>query len=184
MRQKEYVGRNLPGKTKQNRRTVNGTIKGKSHVFFLSYDGFTLAPLRTSTCIRILSPRLGDIVDSGIWLSYRPASLCSLAGQYAIPMPESTMSPSQGLRIWPLLYDEKKECERRKGEAVSAEVGGLVLGRIRRQQKKSRPVQIFYSRNDSKSTKNRKETLPTMFTLNDKWCILLFLCICVQCTCC
>ncbi len=37
-----------------------------------------------TTCIncrnRILCPWLGDIVDSGIGLSYRPAGLCSLAG--------------------------------------------------------------------------------------------------------
>ncbi len=34
------------------------------------------------TCSQILSPWLGDIADSGIWLSNRPASLCSLAGRY------------------------------------------------------------------------------------------------------
>ncbi len=31
---------------------------------------------------QILTPRLGDIVDSDIGLSYRPAGLCSLAGRY------------------------------------------------------------------------------------------------------
>ncbi len=31
---------------------------------------------------QILSTWLGDIVDYGIGLSYRPASLCSLAGRY------------------------------------------------------------------------------------------------------
>ncbi len=39
---------------------------------------------------------MGDIVDSDIWLSYRPASLCSLAvfaDLYDNPMPESTLSP-------------------------------------------------------------------------------------------
>ncbi len=39
-----------------------------------------------------LSPRLGDMVDS--------ATLCSLAGRYDNPLPESTISPSQRLRIW------------------------------------------------------------------------------------
>jgi hypothetical protein len=34
-----------------------------------------------------------DIVDSGIGLSYRPVSLCSLAGRYDNPMPESTFFP-------------------------------------------------------------------------------------------
>ncbi len=33
-----------------------------------------------------------DIVDSGIGLLYRPASLRSLADQYDNPMPESTLS--------------------------------------------------------------------------------------------
>ncbi len=41
-------------------------------------------------------------LDSGKGLAYRPVSLCSLAGRYDNPMPESTMyiPPSQGLRIW------------------------------------------------------------------------------------
>jgi hypothetical protein len=34
------------------------------------------------TCSGIHSPSPGDQVDSGIGLSYRPASLCSLAGRY------------------------------------------------------------------------------------------------------
>ncbi len=42
-----------------------------------------------------LSPLRGDIVDSGKELSYRPAG-----GQKRHPMPESTISSSQGLRIW------------------------------------------------------------------------------------
>ncbi len=35
----------------------------------------------------------GDIVYFIIGLSYRPVSLCSLAGRYDNPMPESTLSP-------------------------------------------------------------------------------------------
>ena len=48
---------------------------------------------------------MGDIVDHDIGLSYLPVSLFSQAGQYN-PMPHTvwlTISPSQGLRIWPLL---------------------------------------------------------------------------------
>jgi hypothetical protein len=45
---------------------------------------------------------MGDKVDSGIGLSYRPASLCSLAGLYDNPMPESTMN--QKLKIWLFIY--------------------------------------------------------------------------------
>ncbi len=37
------------------------------------------------SCGQIHSPWLGDIVDSGIRLSYRPASLCSLAGRQLFP---------------------------------------------------------------------------------------------------
>jgi hypothetical protein len=36
---------------------------------------------------------MGDMVDSGIRLSYRPASLCSLVSRYDNPMPESTLTP-------------------------------------------------------------------------------------------
>ncbi len=64
-------------------------------------------------CCQILSPWLGDIVASGIALLYWPASLCSLAGRYDNPMPESTIYSSKGLRIgyWltqcvtPLMYE-------------------------------------------------------------------------------
>jgi hypothetical protein len=48
----------------------------------------------------IHSPWLGDKVDSGIGLSYRPARLHRLASRYNNPMPESTISPIQGLWIW------------------------------------------------------------------------------------
>ncbi len=53
--------------------------------------------------IQNISPWLRAIVDYSKGLSYRPASLWSLAGRYNNPnnpMPESTKSLSQGLRIW------------------------------------------------------------------------------------
>ncbi len=52
----------------------------------------------------------GYIVDSGLWLSYRPTSPCSLADRYDNPMPESdfcisphsgTKNFATGFRIWP-----------------------------------------------------------------------------------
>jgi hypothetical protein len=52
-----------------------------------------------SSC-KIHIPWMGDIVDSGIGWSYRPASLCSLVGRYDNPMLESTLPsrpPIQGL---------------------------------------------------------------------------------------
>ncbi len=42
---------------------------------------------------RIHSPWLGGKVNSGIGLSYRPAILHDMAGQYDNAMPESTLSP-------------------------------------------------------------------------------------------
>jgi hypothetical protein len=46
----------------------------------------------TESSSQIRSPRLGDIVDSGIGLSYRAASLYSLEGRYENPVPELTLS--------------------------------------------------------------------------------------------
>jgi hypothetical protein len=42
----------------------------------------------------------GNKVDSGKGWSYRPTRLHMLAGWYDKPMPYSTLSPSQRLRIW------------------------------------------------------------------------------------
>ncbi len=55
---------------------------------------FTIRPPYAARC-QIFSPWLhgGDLVDSGIGFSCRPASLCSLAGRYDNPVPESTISP-------------------------------------------------------------------------------------------
>ncbi len=54
-------------------------------------------------CSRILSPWLGEIVDSV--LSCWPTSICSLAGWYGNPMPDSTIFHSQRLSIWLLIYE-------------------------------------------------------------------------------
>jgi hypothetical protein len=50
--------------------------------------------LQTNAVAKFLVPEWGDIVDSGIGMSYRPASLCSLAGRYDNRMPDSTLSPA------------------------------------------------------------------------------------------
>jgi hypothetical protein len=42
---------------------------------------------------------LGDIIDSGLGLSHRPARLHRLAGRYDNPMTESAISLSRGLRF-------------------------------------------------------------------------------------
>ncbi len=56
---------------------------------------------------KFLVPHWGDKVNSGLGLSYRPARLLRLAVQYSKHMPESTMSPNQGLWIWLLGQREK-----------------------------------------------------------------------------
>ncbi len=50
----------------------------------------------TITSSGIHRPWLGGTVNSVIGLSYRPAKLHRLAGRYDRPMPELTLSPSQG----------------------------------------------------------------------------------------
>ncbi len=84
--------------------------------------GYTQLKMEYSASSQIHSPWMGDIVDSGIGLSYRPTSLRSLAGRYNNPLPESTLSPSQGLWIWLLvcaqLYLREtvvNSCNTRKG---------------------------------------------------------------------
>ncbi len=54
-----------------------------------------------SSCSQIYKPWPGDIVDSGIGLTYRPASLCSLAGWYDnLQYADQLYLPSQELWIW------------------------------------------------------------------------------------
>jgi hypothetical protein len=70
---------------------------------FLSLLSYSVVVLEKTFSVyinssKILSPCLGDKVDSGIGLSYMPTSLSSLTGQS--DNPGSTISPSQGLRIW------------------------------------------------------------------------------------
>jgi hypothetical protein len=50
----------------------------------------------TTPVAKFIVPDWGDKVDSGKWLSYRPAWLHRLAGQYDNPMTESTLSLQSG----------------------------------------------------------------------------------------
>jgi hypothetical protein len=53
---------------------------------------------------KFLVPDRVDTVDSGIGLSFTgPPGLHKLTGRHNNPMSESTISPNQGLRIWPLI---------------------------------------------------------------------------------
>ncbi len=52
---------------------------------------------------QILSPLLGDIVDYGIGLLYGPPGYIDRYESPIYLMPLSIISPSQGLRIWPLI---------------------------------------------------------------------------------
>ncbi len=63
--------------------------------YVLLQDGLEYLYLRQTIIRMPVAKSLvwGDKVDSGIGLSYRPASLCSRAGQYDNPMPGLTLSP-------------------------------------------------------------------------------------------
>ncbi len=54
-----------------------------------------------------LVPDWGAIADSGVGLSYRPARLHRLPGQYQNPMTESAISQSQGLKE---IYNLRGSC--------------------------------------------------------------------------
>ncbi len=51
----------------------------------------------SSTVAEFIDPDWGDKVNSGIGLSYWPARLHGLTGQYDNPMPELTLSSSHEL---------------------------------------------------------------------------------------
>ncbi len=70
-------------------------------VYALSFDCVLFEPRGTSVA-KFLVPHWEDIVDYDIGLSYRPARLHRLEDRYNNPISESTISHSQGLRIWPL----------------------------------------------------------------------------------
>ncbi len=67
---------------------------------------------------QILSSWLRDIADYGIELSYRPARLHRLAGGHDNFMPQSAISPCQGLRIWPQ-YSTFRWARRPRGNCVT-----------------------------------------------------------------
>ncbi len=52
----------------------------------------------TRTEAKFVSSWQGDIVDYGIGLSYRPTSLCSLAGRYYNPICQSGLIPQSGTK--------------------------------------------------------------------------------------
>jgi hypothetical protein len=68
------------------------------------------------------------IRKSKVGLSYRPASLCGLAGRYEHPyMPESTISPSQGRRIWlQVLRARARICKPFMSPGINSQSGGPV----------------------------------------------------------
>jgi hypothetical protein len=66
---------------------------GSRKVVLLYYSTLVL---NLRSVAKFIVPELGDIVYSGKWLSYLPASPCSLAGRYDNFMSESTLSPQSG----------------------------------------------------------------------------------------
>jgi hypothetical protein len=61
--------------------TVKSSFQLRSYMCIVYLLNNFYSTITLSTRGQILSPRLGDIVDSGIELSYRHASLCSLDHQ-------------------------------------------------------------------------------------------------------
>ncbi len=51
------------------------------------FEHLNKAEVQAKPVTKFIDPWMVDIVDSGIGLLYRPASLCSLAGRYDNPMP-------------------------------------------------------------------------------------------------
>ncbi len=85
--------------------------------WFVSLTEHTPRYTQFSPVAKCLVPDWGDIVDSGIRLSYHtgPPGYIWLAGRYDNPMPESTKStmsiyPRQGLRIWLLILFSYDVC--------------------------------------------------------------------------
>jgi hypothetical protein len=54
--------------------------------------------MKNNTVAKFLVPDWGELVDSGIGLSYRSAGLHKLAGRYDNPMPESTIFPQSATK--------------------------------------------------------------------------------------
>ncbi len=75
---------------------VCNTVMCESWTSFscVHYNLNTVSPHKTVA--EFIDLWLGDKVNSGIGLSYWPASPCSLAGGYDNPMPELTLSPQSG----------------------------------------------------------------------------------------
>ncbi len=65
------------------------SIKNFAYKDTLYFRRLSVCKKEERTCSQILSPWLGDKVDSGTGLWYRPACLRSVAGRYDIPMPLS-----------------------------------------------------------------------------------------------
>ncbi len=71
----------------------NYNALGGQQVFMFPRTLVKIVQIREYSVSQIHSPWLGDKVDYGLGLSYRPARLHRLAGRYHNPMTESTLSP-------------------------------------------------------------------------------------------
>jgi hypothetical protein len=67
-------------------------------------DYFSYRPARYIGCVGNFSPAMGARNQVGIGLSYRPASLCSLATLFQTRFLESIPRPIAGLKIQTLEY--------------------------------------------------------------------------------
>ena len=78
-------------------KTIIGYVRTFSYFMSPIAPGNGPPPKIPSSAAKIIVLDWGDKVNSGIGLSYRPATLLRLAGRFDNPLPESTISPSQGL---------------------------------------------------------------------------------------
>jgi hypothetical protein len=77
------------------RRRLDGTLFILYILSLRIHNSFT-APSISLPEAEFIDPWLGDKVNSGIGLSYRPASPWSLSGRYNNPMQEVALSPQSG----------------------------------------------------------------------------------------
>ncbi len=85
------------GHNRNIEKKLGGTIGGQSKIVCASFLGWDLVLHWRTTVAKFLVSDSGDKVGSGIGLPYRPARVHRLEGRYDNPMPESTISPIQGL---------------------------------------------------------------------------------------
>ncbi len=144
---------------------------------------FSFSKSRRQSC----SPWMEDIVDSGIGLSNRSASLCGLADRYRIitNCQSQLYPPSQGLWIWLLriyfrtiaLYLANTSTCRRKSfkDGILEKSYNLQGWEVHQTVKSLKPCSLFHS--DFQSPNNRLKKLSPVWALSPKFPFFFNLCL-------